>query len=372
MFDAVDWAAGAHAVGFASFLSCLEPAHSSCGSGAKAHNYVRSLWFTLRDLVSPSLTLSGGLFEPGLRRGVQTVAASSTDAGGGVWRWRVTVNGKAAAAAEQPCDVIPGGAARRFVPCAPSASREFALDTESPPFHPGANEVAVCVTDVGWPANETCQARTVHVDNPCRSSGAAASELEASFAGGRESVKLASNRRARIDGRARGAGEGATVCVFATANRPGASEYLEGEASTESGGRFSYLAPRGPSRRLRLVQRHRGHVVERELAVGVHAVPRLKVGPRSRLSNGDVARFRGKLPGPFAGGRVVILQARLGKRWLPFKTARTEPDARFRATYRFRETTGRRLYRFRAVVREQAGYPYLAGSSPTRRVLVNG
>ena len=206
----------------------------------------------------------------------------------------------------------------------------------------------------------------MQVDNPCRSSGTAASGLEAAFAGGAAAAELASNRRARIAGRARGAGTGATVCVFATPSRPGAEEYLEGEARTGPGGRFAYLVRRGPSRRLRLVHRHGGHVVEAELGLGVRARPRLKVGPRSRLRNGDVARFRGKLPGPYAGGRVVVLQARLGKRWLAFKSARTTPDGRFRADYRFRETTARRLYRFRAVVREQAGYPVPA-AAPRRR-----
>ncbi|HEX2360416.1 MAG TPA: hypothetical protein VHH72_11440 [Solirubrobacterales bacterium] len=372
MFDAVDWAAGAHAVAFASFLSCLVPPDSSCGGGAKAHNYVRNLWFTLRDLSSPALTLSGDLLDPGPRGGVRTLDAAATDAGGGVWRWRVAVNGKATASAEQPCDVIPGGAARRFVPCPLNASRSFSLDTEGPPFRPGANEVTVCVSDVGWPANETCQTRTVHVDNPCRSSAGPAAALEASFAGGGAETRVASNRRARIAGRARGAGSGATVCVFATPSRPGAEQHYEGEARTGPGGRFTYLVPRGPSRRLRLVHRHGGHVVEAELGLAVRARPRLKVGPRSRLRNGEVARFRGKLPGPYAGGRVVVLQARLGERWLAFKTARTMPDGRFRASYRFRETTARRLYRFRAVVRKQAGYPYLAGVSPTRRVVVTG
>jgi hypothetical protein len=113
-------------------------------------------------------------------------------------------------------------------------------------------------------------------------------------------------------------------------------------------------------------------MVERTLTLRVGARPRLKVGPRSRLRNGQVARFRGKLPGPGAGDRIVVLQVKLGRRWVAFKTARTGADGRFRARYRFRSTTSRRLYRFRALVREQAGYPYLAGVSPTRRVVVTG
>ena len=67
-----------------------------------------------------------------------------------------------------------------------------------------------------------------------------------------------------------------------------------------------------------------------------------------------------------------MLQARVGGRWQAFESARSGPEGRFAARYRFRETTGRRLYRFRAVVREQAGYPYLKGASPVRRVVVSG
>ncbi|MGZ5320048.1 MAG: hypothetical protein ACXWFN_01190 [Solirubrobacterales bacterium] len=371
VFDSVDWAAGAHAVVFASFLACAVPANSSCGRSAKAHNNVRNLWFTLRDLVSPTLALSGTLLEPGTRHGPQTLVAAAADSGGGVWRWRVEVNGAPAASAEQPCDIVPGGAARRFVPCALSATRAFALDTEAAPFRAGANAVRVCVSDVGWPANETCETRSVRVDNGCPSSGSsAASGLEAGFERGRGAAIVASNRRARIAGRARGAGAGARVCVFSRVG--GGAERLEAVIPASGDGGFRHLLARGPSRALRLVHRHGARGVEAELRLAVRARPRLKVGPRSHLANGQVARFRGKLPGPGAGGRVVVLQARAGGRWQAFKSARSGPDGRFAASYRFHETTGRRLYGFRAVVREQAGYPYLKGASPVRRIVVSG
>ena len=371
VFDSVDWAAGAHAVVFASFLACAVPANSSCGRSAKAHNNVRNLWFTLRDVVSPTLALSGTLLEPGTRHGPQTLVAAAADSGGGVWRWRVEVNGAPAASAEQPCDIVPGGAARRFVPCALSATRGFALDTEAAPFSPGANAVRVCVTDVGWPANETCETRSVRVDNGCPSSGSSpADRLEAGFERGRGEAIVASNRRAPIAGRARGAGAGARVCVF---SRVGAgAERLEAVIPASGDGGFRPLLARGPSRALRLVHRHGARALEAELRLAVRARPRLEVGPRSQLANGQVARFRGKLPGPWAGGRVVVLQARAGGRWQAFKSARSGPDGRFAASYRFRETTGRRLYGFRAVVRRQAGYPYLKGASPVRRIVVSG
>lgn len=371
-YDAVDWAAGVEATAFSAWLACHGGPDGNCGSSANAHNHVRRLWFTFRDSSSPVLSLAGELFEAGPRRGPQSFQVSASDVGGGVWRWRVSVNGVPADSAEQPCDIIPGGAARSFVPCPGSASQSFALETDSAPFRQGSNEVRVCVTDVGWPANESCLTRTVQVDNGCPSSGEGASRsLDAGFGSGTE-AKVASNRRATVRGRLTGAGAGARICVFATPSRPGAEEYLEGRSVADDGGRFTYVAARGPSRGLRIVHRHRSRSIERELVLRVRARPRLKVGPRSHLRNGQVARFRGKLPGPWAERRVVVLQARLGTRWQAFKTARTGTQGRFTARYRFRETTARRLYRFRAVVREQAGYPYLKGASPVRRVVVSG
>ena len=370
----VEWTAGPAATAFTAWMQCYGGG-GSCGRSGAAHTYLRRLWFTLRDRSAPTLSLGGSLFEPGPRRGSQTAQLASSDVGGGVWRWRLLVNGSPAATAEAGCDIVPGGPARRFVPCPLSATRAFALDTEAAPFRDGANTVTACVSDVGWPANEVCAARQVTVDNGCRSSGpGAATAIEASFANGRAEATTASNRRISIRGALHGRSghrlAGASICVFAAVE--GGGTEAEGSARTDDAGRFRYSPPRGPSRRLRLVFRHGREQVERTLTLRVRARPRLKVGPRSRLRNGQVAHFRGKLPGPGAGGRVVVLQAAVGARWQAFKSARSGPEGRFVARYRFRDTTSRRLYRFRAVVREQAGYPYLKGASPVRRVVVSG
>lgn len=371
----VEWSAGSSAVAYTAWLQCYGGADGNCGRSSAAHSYVRRLWFTISDPADPTLALGGTLFEPGPRRGPQTAELSSTDLGGGVWRWRLLVNGVHAAGAEAGCDIVPGGPARRFVPCPLSAAHSFDLDTEAAPFRDGTNSVTACVSDVGWPANEVCASRQIAVDNGCRSSGSApAAAIEASFANGRPTATTVSNRRATVRGRLSAAGGAhlgeAGVCVFSRI--AGGEERLEGASRVDGAGRFSYSVPRGPSRSLRIAYRHGSHLVERTLLLRVRVRPRLKVGPRSRLSNGQTARFRGKLPGPAAAGRVVVLQARIGRRWQAFKTARTGPEGRFRARYRFRETTARRLYRFRAVAREQAGYPYLKGASVVRRIVVSG
>lgn len=375
VYDAVDWTAGPAAVHFSAWLYCVGNADGYCRASNSAHNHVRKLWFTFRDKVAPTLHAGGSLFAGDTRSGPQSVDLSATDVGGGVWRWRALVNGALAAVAENPCDAVSGGVGRRFVPCPLSSSRSFTLDTDRPPFRDGANTVTACADDFGGPVNETCQTFSVHVENRCASSGPVPAErLDAGFSGGRSHARIASTRRAPIGGRLLGRSgapvPGATICALSTV--PGGEEASEGSARTDARGRFSYLPSRGPSRQLRLVYRHGSEVVQRLLTLTVRVRPRLKVGPRAHLQNGDVARFRGKLPGPSAARRIVVLQARVGRRWQPFKTARTRADGRFRARYRFRSTTSRRLYRFRALVREQAGYPYEGGASPTRRIVVTG
>ncbi|MCE3266465.1 MAG: hypothetical protein K0S15_1174 [Solirubrobacterales bacterium] len=370
-WQAVEWGAGTAAVAYTAWMMCHQ---DSCGRGPGAHTHVRRLWFTLRDSSQPSLDLTGSLFHPGPRRGPQHATLRGADSGGGVWRWRVLVNGIGVTSSESSCDIVPSGPARRFVPCPLSSEQTFQLDTERVPFRNGVNEVTACVTDVGWPANQTCRTRRVNVDNACPSSGSgAAARIDAAFPRGRTTATVASNRRARVTGRIapRGGGSigGAKLCVFSrVAGRP---EVLEGMVMAAAAGELSFTARRGPSRRLRLAHRWGSEQVERILRLRIRVRPRLKVWPRKRLRNGQVASFRGKLPGPDAQGRVVVLQARVGTRWQAFKSARTGPDGSFRARYRFRETTARRLYRFRAIVREQAGYPYLKGASPVRRVVVS-
>jgi hypothetical protein len=90
------------------------------------------------------------------------------------------------------------------------------------------------------------------------------------------------------------------------------------------------------------------------------------------LRNGQRVRFRVELQGPAAEGRWVRIQARSDHRWVEVRNGRTDADGVYKTRYRFHATTGRRRYRFRAVVPSQRGYPYLRGKSPVRRVTVIG
>ena len=99
--------------------------------------------------------------------------------------------------------------------------------------------------------------------------------------------------------------------------------------------------------------------------------PSLGVSPRAGLKIGDRLRFAGALPQPACTERLVKIQARLGKRrWQAFRTDRTGRDCKFAARYRLRGTRDARRYRFRALVPQQAGYPFERGRSQVAKVKV--
>ena len=93
---------------------------------------------------------------------------------------------------------------------------------------------------------------------------------------------------------------------------------------------------------------------------------------KSKLSNGHAVGFQGRIPGPNADGRAVTMQARVGRKWRSFKQLVTDTKGHFKGKYRFTQTRGRVSYLFRALVKKQGGYPYSAGASPKRKLVVHG
>ncbi len=68
----------------------------------------------------------------------------------------------------------------------------------------------------------------------------------------------------------------------------------------------------------------------------------------------------------------MALQARVGRKWRTFKQVQTRDGGRFRGKYRFTQTVGRVRYIFRALVKNQSGYPYDPGASRKRKLVVRG
>lgn len=84
--------------------------------------------------------------------------------------------------------------------------------------------------------------------------------------------------------------------------------------------------------------------------------------------------MRGKLPGPRAAGRVVVLQAAGtgSHRWYTFEKATTNSHGVFHAHYRFDATPMTTIYKIRAVAPRQHGWPWEAGHSKPVLVEVRG
>jgi hypothetical protein len=71
-------------------------------------------------------------------------------------------------------------------------------------------------------------------------------------------------------------------------------------------------------------------------------------------------------------GKLVELQARArgDKRWITFRTTRTDRRGRFGATHKLKQGYRNITYEFRAVSRYETGYRYETGASPVERVSV--
>ncbi len=148
-----------------------------------------------------------------------------------------------------------------------------------------------------------------------------------------------------------------------------------GVARADAHGAFRFVVPPGPSRAIRYSYGGSNTVrpSTAQLVTKVKAAARLRAN-RRRLVNGQAVRFSGRLLGkPIpSGGKLVALQAKVGRKWRTFATPRANAKGVFRHRYRFTSTTGVRRYAFRAVIAREAAYPYEAGVSRIVRVTVRG
>jgi hypothetical protein len=161
--------------------------------------------------------------------------------------------------------------------------------------------------------------------------------------------------------------------VVSRTARPGARARPVGAAHTNAKGRYVYRTRPGPSRKLAFS--YRAFSTDARLAakssvrLHVRAGVSFRISPR-RLRNGDTMIMRGRLlGGPGRRGTLVTLQV-LNPRRQTFLTVHANRRGRFRASYRFRYTLQPTRFRFRALVQEQTGYPYMAGGSRVVGVVV--
>jgi hypothetical protein len=359
---------GAPAREFAARLRCRR--RSGCASARGTRVRIKRIALRLDDGVDPTLRSDGSLFEAGSRRGTETIAPVGADVGGGIRRFLVQVNGEPVTAHTVGCR-FANRIALRLEPCPARAGARFTAATASPPFRQGPNRVRICAADYATTtaANRACVRRRVRVDNLCPVSQLAGATLRATLRRRGRGATV----RGRLVGRYGGGVPRARVCIAARTSLPGARERIVATPFTGEEGRFRASIPPGPSRQVRVAHwPGAARAVERYLDLDVPARPGLSIRPHHPVENGQRVRFRVRLPGPRSGGRRVRVQARAGRRWIDLRSGLTGAHGTFRAAYRFRATTGRRTYRFRAVVPKQRGYPYEAGRSKVRRVTVVG
>jgi hypothetical protein len=326
------------------------------------------------------LGLDGTLLAGGELHGHQSIDATAEDEGGGVTSLVLRVNGDVIEPPRRfPCETFQvanpsyvGAVVTRPTPCPAKAEASWTLDTSKSPFNEGLNSVSVCAQDlatIGSP-NEGCLARNVEVDNSCPDSGVAGSAaLGASFtASGGDRITVPFGRGAEVAGQLTDGGggpiAGATICLATRVLAPRLPWEKVGTITTDADGHFSYRLSPGPGRTVVLNYRRDAQEIETTLHYRAHARPTLRSSTR-KLRNGQSLSFAGRLNGPRGGGRVVILQAGAvgSKRWITFRRATTDAGGHFRASYRFTSTGRPTSYRFRALVPEQAGYPWAQGHS---------
>lgn len=334
-------------------------------------------------------SVTGTALSGGTLRGHQSLAAEASDVGGGLTALSVLVNGLpggpavsgACAVAQVSNRSVYGTVAYSPSPCPPSLEGRWTLDTSAYPFHDAANTIAVCASDfatLGNP-NTTCsEAQTVTVDNSCTESPVqGGSQISAQFSGSNsETETVGYGTAAEVTGELQSAAgdpvSGATICVKSQTLETGEAQAPVAAVKTDASGHFAYVVPAGPNRELMLGYRHDWFQVAHDVRYYAHAAPSLEAGP-PQVANGSAVHLWGTLPGPAAGGRVVILQANVvgSRRWITFRRATTDEGGAFKAGYRFHSTTRRTHYRFRAIVPRQDHYPYVEGHSAPASVLVH-
>jgi hypothetical protein len=338
------------------------------------------------DPVTPTLLIGGQVLDGSVAHGSPTLAINAADVGGGIRTVTVDVNGERVATPQSNCPGIASqGWGTRVRPCG-NFAQTISLDTTRTPWRDGANTLRVCAADLGTVTspNTTCEQRVVAVDNSCADSTGASGAAEQISAGleNPASGRLAGTRAVRsTDGvavkgqlTAGGGGpvRGASVCIYETVDEPAGIQQLVQVARSRSDGSFGAQLPPGPSRVLQAAYRFNDRQIQTPtMYVDSSVKPALSVN-KTELLNGKSVGFTGALPGPYADGRAVAIQARVGRKWRTFKALTTERDGSFRGKYRFTQTRGLVLYLFRALVKKQTPYPYSQGASKKVKVLVRG
>ena len=326
---------------------------------------VRSAQMTLRDADLPRFaeTPAGSLLAGGTLTGVKDVVVKASDAGGGLWRAALVLDGREVLSV--PFDDRQGQCALPFAqvrPCAAAGEVTLRFDTASVPD--GAHQASVVVSDV------TGSNQAIHgpfavntVNDPV---ACAPGKPAATFAGGlgnarRKRLTVPFGRSTRLAGRLDGAAS--VVVLERVARRREGFVPRAARVTPRADGRVTVALPSGPSRDIRLGYRAAAGDTTlrctRTFRLRVRAKASLGATPRTLEGARRTVRLFGRLPRAFlpAGGKVVELQAFERGRWRTFKTLRTGKGGLFRTSYRFGAAT-RGAFPMRVRVVREAAYPF--------------
>lgn len=148
---------------FVASLTCADP--DGCKKSDVARTWVKDVRLKVADYADPELgNLSGTVFEGVWISGVANLSAAFSDAGSGVAAVDIADDGTGLDDAISICATVAGTHfATTARPCPVNAGFSGAFDTSGAPFHDGANGLDICASDFAH--NETCEQRTVMVDN---------------------------------------------------------------------------------------------------------------------------------------------------------------------------------------------------------------
>jgi len=181
--------------------------------------------------------------------------------------------------------------------------------------------------------------------------------------------------RGRLTDRQRNPLQGVDVQAYTQVRDRSAPPRLIASVKTSRTGRFSFLVRRGPSRTIRIRYDGASQIRGATRVVLLNVRSRTTIRPnRRRVRNGDAVRFRGRIKtGRIPDkGKLVELQVYVRHRWRTFGTTRANRRGRWHFDYRFDGTHGSQVYRFRAKVPPEQGYPFATGRSRVVGVHVTG
>ena len=187
------------------------------------------------------------------------------------------------------------------------------------------------------------------------------------------SVRARYGRRVRIVATVRGAGgeglKGAPLAI--TFAESGGPVTKIADVRADGNGRIAYRAKAARNGTIAVrypgTRRVRGAVGTVRLRVPASITIRPS---RRRLFNEEEVVFSGRVRGAGLSGKLLELQARVGREWRTFKTTRAGRRGRWRAGHRFSAVTSRVRLTFRACAPAERAYPFARGCSRKTTVSV--